>query len=349
MSLQVDIRKKYKGFTLETQFDSTGDMLGILGASGSGKSLTLQCIAGIETPDEGMIVANGNVLFDSAAKINVKPQQRKVGYLFQNYALFPHMTVEQNIACVLKGGGKEKKVQTTALLKRFELDELGSRYPWQISGGQQQRTALVRILAYEPEVLLLDEPFSALDAHMREKMQMEMMQLLCEAYFGDMVLVSHNRDEVYRLCENLLVLDDGRALALAPTKSLFHNPGILQVARLTGCKNVSRAVKVGANTVEALDWEVRLLVEGEVKDSITHIGVRAHDFKPAVQGAVNSIPVRQHKSMENPFEWSVLFQNGKTKKSGHDIWWIYSKAQGITEMPNYLSVLPKDVLLLEDI
>lgn len=161
MSLEVRIRRTLRDFSLETAFTTSDGVLGILGASGCGKSMTLRCIAGVETPDEGRIVLNGRVLFDSAAGVNLPPRQRRVGYLFQSYALFPHMTVEENIACAL-GWEKDRKKRAgtiASLVGRFRLEGLEKRYPGQLSGGQQQRVALARILAYEPEALLLDEPF----------------------------------------------------------------------------------------------------------------------------------------------------------------------------------------------
>lgn len=211
MSLEVRIRRTLRDFSLETAFTTSDGVLGILGASGCGKSMTLRCIAGVETPDEGRIVLNGRVLFDSAAGINLPPQQRRVGYLFQSYALFPHMTVEENIACAL-GREKDRKKRAgtiASLVGRFRLEGLEKRYPGQLSGGQQQRVALARILAYEPEALLLDEPFSALDAHLKEKLQLELLELL-RGYAGDAVMVTHSRDEAFRLCGRLLIMEHGR-------------------------------------------------------------------------------------------------------------------------------------------
>lgn len=345
MSLKVDIRKKFKGFALDVKFESDGGPLGILGASGSGKSMTLKCIAGIETPDEGHIEVNGRVLYDSAAKINVKPQKRNIGYLFQSYALFPNMTVEQNIACALQGGKEEKKQWIAQLVSTYELTGLENRYPAQLSGGQQQRVALARILAYQPEVLLLDEPFSALDAYLKEALQVEMMDLL-KRYEGDTVMVTHNRDEVYKLCKNLLVLEEGRALAMGDTRAMFRTPRRLAVARLTGCKNFSRAQAVDATHVRALDWDCVLRVDGPIPDGLTHIGVRAHYFVPTASGAAqNVIAVQVVESVESPFEWNVLFYSAKAPGSAR-IWWKYAKGKEMAALPKNLYVEPRNVLLL---
>lgn len=201
LQLGVEIKKKLKEFDLDISFSAGKGCLGILGPSGCGKSMTLKSIAGIVTPDSGRIAlqyakgeaAGGRVLYDSALKINEKPQMRRVGYLFQNYALFPNMSVEENIAAGLKGMEK-KKAKVGEMIERFRLTGLEKRYPGQLSGGQQQRVALARILAYEPEALLLDEPFSAMDTYLREGLRLELSKVLAD-YDGVSVMVTHDRDE----------------------------------------------------------------------------------------------------------------------------------------------------------
>ena len=180
MSLRAEIHKKLGAFSLDISLETQGGVLGLLGASGCGKSMTLKCIAGIEKPDSGYIALDGTVLFDSKRGINLAPQQRKVGYLFQNYALFPHMTVRQNILCGLKWEKRReiREQKYRDILKLLQLEELQKHRPHQLSGGQAQRTALARMLVNEPHLLLLDEPFSALDSHLREKLQMELRELL---------------------------------------------------------------------------------------------------------------------------------------------------------------------------
>ncbi len=348
MSLQVDIKKRFKGFTLDVRFSSGGAPLGILGSSGSGKSMTLRCIAGVETPDEGHISVNGRVLFDSEAKIDLPPQKRRIGYLFQSYALFPNMTVAQNIACALPGPKRAKAAAVEALVRRFSLDGLQGRYPAQLSGGQQQRVALARILAYEPEALLLDEPFSALDTHLREKLQVEMGGLLAE-YPGDAVMVTHSRDEVYQLCSDLLVLEEGRTLAIGKLQEMFRHPALLGVARLTGCKNFSAARKTGEDEVEALDWGLRLQVAGPVPDDVSYIGVRAHDFHPShSEGDENRFAVAIGEHVETPFEWDILFRAQSQRAGAEDIWWKFAKEHAPDELPDHLCVAPGKVLLLRE-
>ena len=206
MAVSVDIEKKLHGFTLKVKLESDGSPMGILGASGSGKSMTLRCIAGIQTPDSGRIVVNDKVLFDSEKKINLKPQERKVGYLFQNYALFPTMTVEKNIACGYRGDKKHLKAKVADYIERYQLNGLEKRYPGQLSGGQQQRVALARILAYEPEALLLDEPFGALDVITRGEMQ-DWLLSVRKQMNRTVLLVTHDMDEAIYLSDRILVLD----------------------------------------------------------------------------------------------------------------------------------------------
>ena len=164
MSLLVEIEKQLGNFHLNVRFQAETETLALLGASGCGKSMTLKCIAGIMTPDRGRIVLNGRVLFDSEARIALPPQQRRVGYLFQNYALFPTMTVEKNILCGIRSGSKaEKNAALPATLHHFRLEGLEKRYPAQLSSGQQQRVALARTLTQNPRIILADEPVAALD------------------------------------------------------------------------------------------------------------------------------------------------------------------------------------------
>ena len=204
--LSADIRKKLREFELQVRFTcsvcrerasdasagSRTGCLGILGPSGCGKSMTLKSIAGIVEPDSGSIILDGRELFNSSRKVNLKPQKRRVGYLFQNYALFPNMTVEENILTGLKAGKRygeaQQKKRVSEMMERFRLSGLEKRYPAQLSGGQQQRVALARILAYEPEALLLDEPFSAMDTHLRERLRLELASVLSE-YQGASVMV----------------------------------------------------------------------------------------------------------------------------------------------------------------
>ena len=347
--LSVDIREKLREFELQVQFTSGNSCLGILGPSGCGKSMTLKSIAGIVEPDSGSIILDGRDLFNSSQKLNLKPQKRRVGYLFQNYALFPNMSVEENILSGLKAAKRydetQQKKRVSEMIERFRLSGLEKRYPAQLSGGQQQRVALARILAYDPEALLLDEPFSAMDSHLRERLRLELASVLSE-YQGASVMVTHDRDEAYQLCDNLLLFSRGRVIAAGKTKDIFNDPGSVEAARLTGCKNISRIERLDDHRVRALDWDnLELVTEKKVTEDITSIGIRAHDFEPVAETDwINLIPVGEPKISEMPFEWYVTLQNG--------LWWKIGKtihthsADGL--IPKYLRVAPEAILLLRD-
>ena len=302
MAISVEIHKKLNTFNLDISFRSTSRRIGILGASGCGKSMTLKSIAGIETPDAGKITVEGRTLFDRKEKVNLKPQKRNVGYLFQNYALFPTMTVEKNIAAGLKGSRQENARRVRQMVEKFQLGGLEKQFPGQLSGGQQQRTALARIMAYEPYVILLDEPFSALDMYLKDQLQRELIEML-EDYQGTVILVSHDRDEVYRFSEELLIIDQGRIVRAGETKQIFQNPISKEAARLTGCKNFSRAERIDSHTLRAADWGITLHISREIPEDTVYIGYRAHDFIPVWGGrGENMIRFSLESSAVLPFE-----------------------------------------------
>lgn len=345
MSLLVDIEKKLGGFTLKTSFRSEGNVLGLLGPSGCGKSITLRCIAGVMRPDKGRIVLNGVTLFDSEQRIDLPPQKRKVGFLFQNYALFPNMTVEKNILCGLYGE-KDKAVRQKKLkdvLRLLQLEGLTGHRPSQLSGGQAQRVALARILVGQPELLLLDEPFSALDSHLREKLQVEMRSILRE--FGkDAILVTHSREEAFHLCHQLAVMERGSVLVQKETRNLFDDPQKVQAAVLTGCKNIVPARKRNAHLVEIPNWGIQLETAQKVPDSLTHIGIRGHSFDPAEER--NSYPVTILDAIEEPFEWVVRFRFEGQSAGSPEVWWRVAKTERQL-CPEKLGTAPQRVLLLE--
>ena len=308
MSLQVDVRKSFgPTFALDVSFEveAADETLALLGPSGCGKSMTLKCIAGIATPDEGRIVLNGRVLFDSEAGVNLRPQERRVGYLFQSYALFPNMTVEQNIAVGVLDKGKEECAQTVARqVAAFRLDGLQKKRPAQLSGGQQQRVALARIMASEPELLLLDEPFSALDGYLRWQLELELTDTL-RAFPGGTVYVSHNRDEVYRMCDSVCVISQGRSEQKLSVPELFATPTSLPAALISGCKNVSRARVVGAvggkkgdgargaagdAVLACEEWGVELRTSLPVPADAAFVGLRAHYFTVEAAGKKGEAP-----------------------------------------------------------
>ena len=300
MALSVNIEKRLGDFTLKVAFEAGDGVTALMGASGSGKSLTCRCIAGIERPDRGRIVLDGRVLYDSGRGICLPPQKRRTGYLFQQYALFPTMTVWQNLACAVRDR-TARDAAVTRMLARMQLQGCERRYPHQLSGGQQQRVALARMLLNAPDILLLDEPFSALDSHLRFQLQSETSRIIRE--FGRTVLlVSHDRDEVYRLADAIAILRDGRLEACGEKHAVFAAPGSVEAARLTGCKNISRLTRIDARRVVAEDWGVTLRTPALPED-ITHVGIRMHDVVPG--GGAEALRFRVTETTETPFTWIV--------------------------------------------
>ena len=345
MSLHVDIRKTLGSFTLDVNFTLENGVTSLLGASGCGKSMTLKCIAGIEKPDEGLIELDGRVLYDSSRGISLPPQARRVGYLFQNYALFPNMSVRQNILCGLNRE-KDKSAKARRLreiLRMMQLEGLEERKPSQLSGGQQQRVALARILVNDPQILLLDEPFSALDGHLRDSLNVELRDLL-ERFGREVLMVTHDRSEAYNMSREIAVMDRGRILALKPTKALFADPGSVQAAILTGCKNIAEARKRDEYHVEVPDWGVCLETKQPVRDGLRAVGVRAHYFNPTAQQ--NRFPVRFIEEMEEPFETIIQFRYASQREDSPAIWWRLGKDRRPQEFPKELGVAAANVLLL---
>ena len=304
MSLYLDIEKTLGSFHLQVQLQAGDETLSLLGGSGCGKSMSLRCIAGIVRPDRGRIEVDGVTLFDSERGIDLSPQARRTGFLFQNYALFPNMTVRQNIFCGARRESdaalREKKVNE--LMESFGLTSLAKHLPSQLSGGQQQRTALARILVSDPRILLLDEPFSALDAHLRFRLEREVRQVI--RHFGKTtVLVSHDRDEVYRLSDRIALMEHGRIDAVGTRHEIFAAPVTSVGAALTGCKNISPVTPLPDGRVHTEEWGIDLtLPEGAGEPG--SVGIRMHDVRPGP--GPNAFRCRVIEEMENPFSMTVF-------------------------------------------
>lgn len=306
MALIVNIEKTLGDFHLNVHFTAEREVMALLGASGCGKSMTLKCIAGIVRPDKGHIELNGRVLFDSDKKIDLPPQKRKVGYLFQQYALFPHMTVEQNIRAGAHARPKNEREQAVReVLHAFRLEGLENNRPSQLSGGQQQRCALARILVGQPELVLLDEPFSALDAYLKWQVELELADILQTIPCGTL-FVTHNRDEVYRLCDTVCVLNRGKSDPKETVKELFRAPVTMGAALISGCKNISPAKVQPDGTLLCKDWGVSLKTALNVPENTAYVGIRAHYF--AAAGTENAIPCTVERVVENPFSTVVMLQ-----------------------------------------
>lgn len=352
MSVTVDIQKKLNSFMLHISFRTEAKRIGILGASGSGKSMTLKAIAGIETPDSGLIRVGDRTLFDSSSRINIKTQKRGVGYLFQNYALFPSMSVKNNIRAGIRKGNAGTEAHIDALIKQFGLNGLEDRLPTELSGGQQQRVALARILAYSPDVILLDEPFSALDVFLKDHMQLELFEQLKD-YDGTIVMVSHDRDEIYRFSEYLLIVDEGKVVTAGETKEIFANPSTKAAASLTGCKNFSAAKRIDDHTFEASDWGITLKTKGKLPESFAYLGYRAHEFSPVWgERSDNCIPFRLTSKVELQFEHNYYILPEREDATIDDaITWFAQREMWDTikdrGMPDFLCLEEEHMLFLE--
>ena len=360
MALQVKITKKLANFTLDVDFSVEQEICALLGASGCGKSMTLKCIAGIEQPDEGVIVLNGRTLFDSARKINLPPQKRQIGYMFQDYALFPNMTVLQNVMAGM--GRRPSREQAQEYLRQFHIEELEQQYPTRLSGGQKQRVAMARMLAARPEVILLDEPFSALDSHLKWTMEQQMRQLLQEVH-KPTLLVSHNRDEVYRLCNVVSCVNRGKLEVIEPVKEFFRNPKTKTAAALSGCKNIADvelAYEEGQTVLQAAQWDYKFaftsfptqMSENKMSwDEVGAIGIMAHYLEPIYQGQQvqmaendNMLELAEYQVIEDSFEWIVLF---RVSDKGDWLQWKTPKLQEQElELPCRFRIRQENLLFL---
>lgn len=295
--LEVNITRSLPGFTLQVAFSSDEEILGIVGPSGSGKTMTLQCIAGLVRPDEGYISLNGRVLFDSTENVNLTTQMRRVGLVFQNYALFPHLTADENIAFGIRDRSPEEKRRVVAeLAGMMELQGMTHRYPGQLSAGQQQRVALARALACEPDILLLDEPFSALDVPAKEHLEPYILAIK-RFYKGSVLFVTHDISEAYRLSTRIAVYESGGIAQCDDKAKLISSPANLTVARLTGFRNF-----LAGNISEMSDSHLWVVVPGlGVLRALRHensclspgmevtIGIRSEHVKLAGQPGENTV------------------------------------------------------------
>ena len=349
MSLYVDVEKQLGSFHLRVRLETENEITALLGASGCGKSMTLKCIAGIETPDRGRIVLNDRVLFDSGKKVNLTPQQRRLGYLFQNYALFPNMTVEKNILCGVRGRDKQEKAAALAdALRRFRLEGLEKRYPAQLSGGQQQRVALARILCSQPEAILLDEPFSALDSFLKWNLELELSDLLAD-FQGPILWVSHDRGEVFRNCKKVCVMEQGTSQGIVTLRQLFHEPETEAAARLSGCKNIVEALPEGS-AVTLPQWGLTLDCTGPVPANIRRVGIRAHHVAAVPEGTPGAFRCTVERVIQDVFTTIVLLRPEQAADDApplrmeleREAWQRLDRPESL-----WVHVQPQDLLLLK--
>ena len=281
MELTVQIVKKLRDFTLRADFSLHDEVMAVLGASGSGKSMTLKCIAGIETPDEGRIVLNGRTLFDSTQGINVRIQDRRVGYLFQDYALFPNMNVAENIAFGLKLKGKSASYIRDKIkyaLKLVNLDGYEHARVTQMSGGQQQRIAIARAIVNEPKVLLLDEPLSALDLKLRQNMQRELVKIKRELGIT-FVFVTHDQEEALSMSDTVVVMNQGWIQQIGTPENVYNEPENAFVADFIGDSNIIDGIMVRDKLVHLLGKDIPCINTGFGENVPVDVQIRPEDIQ----------------------------------------------------------------------
>jgi molybdate transport system ATP-binding protein len=352
--LVCNIGKKLNGFSLEVNIGTRPGVTALLGASGSGKSMTLRCIAGISKPDRGRIELNGVVLFDSEKKINLPPQKRNTGFLFQDYALFPNMTVRQNIIT----GAKDKTVrekQTTAekLAEAFHITPHLHKYPYQLSGGEKQRCALARIFAGSPDILMLDEPFGALDSHLRWALELELAETF-KHFHKPVLYVSHNRDEIFRLCDNIIIMNSGKSEAFGDKWEIFNNPKTVQAARVTGCKNIAE-MNIKGTRVSVPEWGIEF-ESPKIPKGTNFIGIRANHIVPASVAKASAknediaaaLPFEILNEIEDTFTSILMVRRQGTGLP--PIRWEMPKKDrsALKEMPQELAFLHEHLLYLQE-
>ena len=285
--LEMDIHKRLGDFSLDVELEVDGEILVLYGASGAGKTSTLNTVAGLLTPDEGHIRLGDSYLFrrtaaaSAAERCNLPARHRGVGFVFQNYALFPHLTAAQNVSYSL-WPGDDGRPRAAELLERMSLEHLAARYPHELSGGQQQRVAIARALASRPRILLLDEPFSALDLPLRERFQQDLRQLRDELAFVALY-VTHNLDDAFAVGDRLAVLQNGRVLQIGPVDQVFRHPADRHVAEIMGIRNLFRADVVAASADGLrLNWqglEIEALPQDTGSESTVTVYIHPEEVK----------------------------------------------------------------------
>lgn len=353
-ALEVEIERSLENFDLRVALNAGKGSVGLLGPSGSGKSMTLRMIAGVSTPDCGRIVLNGRVLFDSATGQNIPAAGRRVGLVFQDYALFPHLTAAENVGFGLAHFPKhEREARMWKELESMGIAELANRYPSQISGGQRQRVAIARCMAMEPDALLLDEPFAALDPHLRRRTE-EQLRATLAGFSGAVVFVTHDMEEAFRFCSELQVLDNGRVIASGPKHTLFERPRTVAAAQLTGCKNIANARRLSADCIQVDAWECRLRTAIEVPEALTHVGFRSHQLAfQRADGGENTFPCWLVSTSEAPHEITLYLRLHTEPVPGQaphlqadvakDVW----RALSAQPQPWRITLDPGRMLLLE--
>jgi molybdate transport system ATP-binding protein len=353
--LEVKIKRNLPGFNLDVAFNIDKEILAILGSSGSGKTMTLMCIAGLIKPDEGHISLNGRVLFDSVNKINIPTRERRVGFVFQQYALFPHLTVEENIAYGISNPDKKgAKKRVKELLELIHVQQMGKRLPRQLSSGQQQRVALARALAAEPELLLLDEPFSALDTVRKERLEMELLNLQ-QFYRGNMLFVTHDLAQGFKLSSRMAIFDSGQIVQFDAKEQVISAPASRIAARLAGVKNLARAkiTRVNGSEVTAyipgLDKEFRAVTKSDMKFSAGQYvmaGIRPEHIEITATEKENTVRMTLYKIVSGVTFVDCRLVNDAAAEMKVRASFLKASSNGLSEGSSYLVHFPPEHVVI---
>lgn len=346
MALSVQIIKKVEEFILNIKFETDGEVMALLGSSGSGKSAALRCIAGLAKPDRGRIVLNDRVLFDSEQRIDLPPQKRNVGYLFQSHNLFPNMTVRENLFAGTRRLPRARRAAAVdEQLVAFHIEDLEPQYPAQLTPGQRQRVALARAAISQPELLLLDEPFAALDSHLRWQLELELPELL-KHFEGDMLLVTQDRGEAARLCDSVTVISDGHSETLPDIGQLMSAPRTVSTAMIAGCKNFSRVRRIDANHIRCNSWGMTLLCGREAVQGVTYAGIHDRALHLAASGERNRFFAHVARVVEDVYTVALMVE----PEGGRVLMRVELPREQWESLGDpdtvFLAVSPDDVLLL---
>jgi molybdate transport system ATP-binding protein len=316
MTIEVDIEKKFYGrknrkkkgerpsFSMQCSFDTGSEFSVMFGCSGSGKTTAIRCIAGLENPDAGTIKINDTLYFDSRKKVNLPPQKRRIGYMFQENALFPHMNVRQNIDFGLKGlSSMDKAARLDEMLSLVGIEELEFAYPDELSGGQKQKVALARALAPNPDVLLLDEPFSSLDTVVRLKLRKE-LQTIQKKLGIPVIFITHDPVEAFTMADRMVVFDNGKVQQMGSPEDVFYHPKTRYVAELVGFSNLfDDAVVEGHGQKDectflwSLGTEITAPYIRRMAGDRVSWGIRPENIELVDNGSVNTIRKEERKNL----------------------------------------------------
>lgn len=292
-----------EAFELDVHLEAGPGITVLFGSSGAGKSLTLNCIAGFAQPDEGRILVGGDLYFDANAKVHLSPQRRRCGYIFQDHALFPHMTIRENLRFAASAGralarGLQRHKRINELLEAFQLSELAARRPAQLSGGQQQRAALARTLVADPRALLLDEPVRGLDLHLRQAFY-EVLRSTRERLDVPILLVTHDLEECFELADSICLIHRGRFLQCGPRERVFSRPVSVEAARTLGIYHILpgeiAALDPGQDSskLKTLDWEVNgPYLPGHLLGDRGYVCIRESEIHVADSQSGSGMPLR---------------------------------------------------------